>query len=189
MKRALELAERNKILENELRDIDQMALAVEAECNDNVKANADKLEKLKSTLQETFLQLQTAERQVEQLKREKTEISSDLDVAKQEKKCLQRVLETALEEKKRLTEKLNKMCVIERDLNSEIDRLVQCTAAQKRKIADLECQQITDNFRSSGDAGLKACEQDVSSYYIFILRFFRASLPRRRPTYLIYIIM
>lgn len=43
MKRALHLAERNKQLENELKDIDQMALAVEAEANCTVQSNAEKM--------------------------------------------------------------------------------------------------------------------------------------------------
>lgn len=43
MKRALHLAERNKQLEKELKDIDQMALAVEAEANCTVQTNASKM--------------------------------------------------------------------------------------------------------------------------------------------------
>lgn len=45
MKRALHLAERNRELEKELRDIDQMALAVEAEANSTAKYNAEKVNK------------------------------------------------------------------------------------------------------------------------------------------------
>lgn len=43
MKRALHLADRNKQLEQELKDIDEMTLAVEAECNSTVKNNSDKV--------------------------------------------------------------------------------------------------------------------------------------------------
>lgn len=43
MKRALHLAERNKQLEKELKDIDQIALAVEAEANSSAKTNAEKV--------------------------------------------------------------------------------------------------------------------------------------------------
>lgn len=43
MKRALHLAERNKQLEKELKDIDQMALAVESEANSTIKMHAEKL--------------------------------------------------------------------------------------------------------------------------------------------------
>lgn len=45
MKRAIHLAERNKELEKELKDIDQMAIAVEEECNDAVKSKVQKLTK------------------------------------------------------------------------------------------------------------------------------------------------
>lgn len=43
MKRALHLAERNKMLEKEMKDIDHLALAVEAECNNTVKTNTEKV--------------------------------------------------------------------------------------------------------------------------------------------------
>ena len=39
MTQALKLAERNEELEKELRDIDHIALAVEADCNTAVKEN------------------------------------------------------------------------------------------------------------------------------------------------------
>jgi centrosomal protein CEP135 len=38
--RAAELAKRNKQLEKELHDVDQMALVVEAECSSSVKQNS-----------------------------------------------------------------------------------------------------------------------------------------------------
>jgi centrosomal protein CEP135 len=40
------LADRNKQLEKELHDIDQMALAVEAECNSTVKENTIRVSKI-----------------------------------------------------------------------------------------------------------------------------------------------
>lgn len=45
MKRALHLANRNRELEKELKDIDQMALAVEADANSSAKVNAEKVSK------------------------------------------------------------------------------------------------------------------------------------------------
>lgn len=45
MKRALHLANRNRELEKELKDIDQMALAVEADANSSAKMNAEKVSK------------------------------------------------------------------------------------------------------------------------------------------------
>lgn len=45
MRRALHLAERNKELEKEMRDIDQIALEVEAECNTKVRHNVEKVQR------------------------------------------------------------------------------------------------------------------------------------------------
>ncbi|GJQ82867.1 hypothetical protein Trydic_g2605 [Trypoxylus dichotomus] len=140
MKRALALAERNRILEKEMRDIDQIALAVEAECNSNAKCNATKVTKLQERMHESTLQIQQLEKEVADLKRDKQELVGDNEVAKTEKRHLQAVLESALDEKKRLNDRLNQYSIIEHDLNMEIDRLVQASATQKQRIADLECR-------------------------------------------------
>lgn len=41
MRRALHLAERNKVLEKEMKEIDQIALEVEADCNSKVKNKSE----------------------------------------------------------------------------------------------------------------------------------------------------
>lgn len=112
MKRALTLAERNKVLEKEMRDIDQIALAVEADCNSTVKCNANKLYRLQERCHESVLQIQQLEKEVANLKRDKQELVSDYDVVKTEKRHLQSVLETALDEKKRLNDRLNQYSII-----------------------------------------------------------------------------
>lgn len=48
MRRALHLAERNKILEKEMREIDQIALEVESECNSKVRHNTEKVQRYES---------------------------------------------------------------------------------------------------------------------------------------------
>lgn len=45
MRRALHLAERNKELEKEMRDMDRIALEVEAECNTKVRSNTEKVQR------------------------------------------------------------------------------------------------------------------------------------------------
>ncbi|KAK9710694.1 hypothetical protein QE152_g25895 [Popillia japonica] len=144
MKRALTLAERNKVLEKEMRDIDQIALAVEADCNSTVKCNANKLYRLQERCHESVLQIQQLEKEVANLKRDKQELVSDYDVVKTEKRHLQSVLETALDEKKRLNDRLNQYSIIEHDLNMEIDRLVQTSTSQKQRIAELECRLLSN---------------------------------------------
>lgn len=47
MSQAMKLAERNEELEKELRDIDHVALAVEADCNSTVKQNNKRVSQLK----------------------------------------------------------------------------------------------------------------------------------------------
>ncbi|XP_063915834.1 centrosomal protein of 135 kDa isoform X2 [Zophobas morio] len=138
MKRALHLAERNKMLEKEMKDIDHLALAVEAECNNTVKNNTEKVNRLQSRMHESVIQIQALERENSQLKQEKQELSGELDAIIVEKRHLQTVLETSLEEKKRLTDRINNFTIIEHDLNMEIDRLTRLSAEQKRKIAELE---------------------------------------------------
>ncbi|XP_044253848.1 centrosomal protein of 135 kDa isoform X2 [Tribolium madens] len=138
MKRCLHLAERNKLLEKEMKDIDHLALAVEAECNNTVKNNAEKVNRLQDRMQESLIQIQTLERENNQLKQNKKELNEKLDAITGEKKHLQTVLETSLEEKKRLTDKINNFTIIEHDLNMEIDRLNRFSAEQKKRIAELE---------------------------------------------------
>lgn len=46
MSQAMKLAERNEELEKELRDIDHIALAVEADCNSAVKENNKRVSQL-----------------------------------------------------------------------------------------------------------------------------------------------
>lgn len=46
MAQALKLADRNEELEKELKDIDYIALAVEADCNSTVKENNKRVSKL-----------------------------------------------------------------------------------------------------------------------------------------------
>lgn len=48
MRRALHLVERNRQLEKELKDVDEIALAVETECNNTVRGNSEKVTRLVS---------------------------------------------------------------------------------------------------------------------------------------------
>jgi centrosomal protein CEP135 len=144
MKRALHLAERNKLLEKEMKDIDHLALAVEAECNNTVKNNTEKVNRLQDRMHESVIQIQALERENVQLKQDKQELSAELDAVIVEKRHLQTVLETSLEEKKRLTDRINNFTIIEHDLNMEIDRLTRLSGEQKRKIAELECSLVSE---------------------------------------------
>ncbi|XP_074038478.1 centrosomal protein 135kDa isoform X2 [Leptinotarsa decemlineata] len=151
MRRAIHLADRNKQLENEMKDIDQIALAVEAECNDTVKNNAEKVTRLQDKINESIITIQNLERDNAKLITEKKELSAELDAIRLEKKTLQTLLETEAEDKKRLTDRINNFTIIENDLNKEIDRLLKISGQQRIKIAELECQVTTTKLKASGD--------------------------------------
>lgn len=109
MKRALQLAERNKQLEKELRDIDQIALAVEADCNSAVKINSDKVAEVQEKLSEREMRIEDLERQLNDFKRKKKILESDLDAVSDEKENFQKIVQTAFEDKKRLTDKISQL--------------------------------------------------------------------------------
>ncbi|CAG9764418.1 unnamed protein product [Ceutorhynchus assimilis] len=140
MRRALHLAGRNRQLEKELRDVDQIALAVEAECNSTVKDNTEKVARLQDRINESLILIQTLERDNTSLKQTKLELSAELNSVKLEKHNLQKQLENEIDNKKELTDKINSFTVIENDLNLEIDRLSKLNSEQKRKIVELESQ-------------------------------------------------
>ncbi|XP_057672202.1 centrosomal protein of 135 kDa isoform X2 [Diorhabda carinulata] len=149
MRRALNLAERNKLLEHEMKDIDQIALTVEAECNNTVKSNFEKVTKLQDSMNESLIKIQTLEMENNKLKLEKKELISEIETINFEKKNLQMLLETETEDKKRLTDRINNFTVIEQGLNMEIDRLLRLSGEQKRKIAELESEVFAGKLRSS----------------------------------------
>lgn len=149
MKHALSLAERNTQLEKELRDIDQMALTVEQECNDSKKTCDVKMKKMQERLQSALIELQSLEKELQTMRIEKEQMRADLDAARIEKRHLQGILEDSLEDKKSLSDKINCFTIIEQDLNKEIDRLVQQTAEQTRTIADLKGQLMVMRSRES----------------------------------------
>ncbi|KAJ8984602.1 hypothetical protein NQ317_006064 [Molorchus minor] len=164
MRRALHLAERNKQLEKEMKDIDQIALSVEAECNSTVRNNLEKVTRLQDRINESVIIIQNLERENSKVKQDKLELCSELDAVKLEKTRLQSLLDTEVEDKKRLTDRINSFTIIENDLNMEIDRLVRLTGEQRKKIAELECQVTEEKIkRSSFEA--QRMPYDQTDYY------------------------
>lgn len=51
------------------------------------------------------------------------------------------------------------MCVLEHDLNLEIDRLVQTSTMQKRRIAELECQMMSARLEGKSDGEIDSDSQ------------------------------
>lgn len=115
-------------------------------------------------MQQSLEAIQNLERENNQLKKDKQEFITELDILRSEKKHLQTILETSLEDKKRLTDRINNFTIIEHDLNMEIDRLTQLLAEQRKKIAELEVSGV-----------LKSQQKEVSptdSVFVRICIFF-----------------
>ncbi|XP_015181799.1 PREDICTED: centrosomal protein of 135 kDa [Polistes dominula] len=138
MSQAMKLAERNEELEKELRDIDHIALAVEADCNSAVKENNRRVYRLQEKLEDVMEQVHTLETELAMKRREVQELTADLEASKLEKRNVQRTLESTLEEKKRITNKINQLTIIEKSLNDEIERLSKESESQKQDIIQLQ---------------------------------------------------
>ncbi|GLH01225.1 Centrosomal protein of 135 kDa [Gryllus bimaculatus] len=157
--KACRLAERNKQLETELRDIDHMALTVEAECNSTVKENNKKVHKIQEKLEMSLSQINSLEREILELKRSSQEQEAELGKIKLEKHKIQKQMDNTREEKKRLIEKINSFTVIEKDLMTEIDRLTQLHSMQKRRIAELETRML--NYANSSSSSTRSKKSPV----------------------------
>ncbi|XP_049836106.1 centrosomal protein of 135 kDa isoform X2 [Schistocerca gregaria] len=151
MTRAVKLAERNKHLEQELRDIDHIALAVEEECNSTVKENSRRVSKIQERLDASLAQVRDLEREVLELKRNEQEAQADVESAKKDTRHAQRALEKAQSENRRLSEKVNNLLVIEHDLNKEIDRINKENASIRQKLIEFENRQAPSGREVSPD--------------------------------------
>lgn len=138
MSQAMKLAERNEELEKELKDIDHIALAVEADCNSAVKENNKRVCRLQEKLEDAVEQVHALENELGAKCRELQELTADLEASKLEKRNIQRTLESTLEEKKRITNQTNKFTIIEKCLNDEIERLSKENVCQKEDIIQLQ---------------------------------------------------
>ncbi|XP_066590884.1 centrosomal protein of 135 kDa isoform X2 [Prorops nasuta] len=111
MSHAMKLAERNEELEKELRDIDNIALAVEADCNTAVKVNHMRVCKLQQKLDDVVTQVHVLENELMVERREVQELRADLTACKLEKRNIQCLFESALDEKKQMTDKINQLMI------------------------------------------------------------------------------
>ncbi|XP_026829507.1 testis-specific gene 10 protein isoform X3 [Ooceraea biroi] len=139
MSQAMKLAARNEELEKELRDIDHVALAVEADCNSAVKENNRRVCRLQEKLEDVMTQVHVLERELTVERREMQELRADLEGCRLEKRNIQRTLDSTLDEKKQMTDKINQLTIIEKSLNDEIERLTKENECQRQDINQLQC--------------------------------------------------
>ncbi|XP_011647939.1 centrosomal protein of 135 kDa isoform X2 [Pogonomyrmex barbatus] len=142
MSQAMKLAARNEELEKELRDIDHVALAVEADCNSAVKENNRRVGKLQEKLEDIMMQVHVLERELTMERREVQELRADLEACRLEKRNVQRTLESTLDEKKRMSDRINQLTVIggqnsyKNDKNEKYDMDYQTTVKDREVITN-----------------------------------------------------
>lgn len=136
MSQAMKLATRNEELEKELRDIDHVALAVEADCNSTVKENNRRVCRLQvikdncinvyfqqlfcfytfilvqEKLEDVMVQVHVLERELTVERRAAQELRADLEACRLEKRNVQRNLESTLDEKKQMSDRINQLTAI-----------------------------------------------------------------------------
>ncbi|CAG5074975.1 Similar to CEP135: Centrosomal protein of 135 kDa (Homo sapiens) [Cotesia congregata] len=135
MTQAMKLAERNEELEKELKDIDHIALAVEADCNSTVKENNKRVSQLQEKLENTMAQIRQLETNLLGEKRTSQELRADLESCRAEKRNIQRSLDNLEEENRQLTNRLNDLNIIDKRLSHDTSSKV---AEKADKIKQLE---------------------------------------------------
>ncbi|XP_050457151.1 centrosomal protein of 135 kDa isoform X2 [Cataglyphis hispanica] len=154
MSQAMKLAKRNEELEKELKDIDHVALAVEADCNSAVKENNRRVCRLQEKLEDVMKQLHVLEHELIVERREVQELRADLESCRLEKRNVQRTLEHTLDEKKQMSDKINQLAIIAfKNYKNE-----KCTVDHQGKVKDGEITENADNLdmqRLIDEANLK----------------------------------
>lgn len=112
MSKAMKLADKNEELEKELRDIDHIALAVEADCNTTVKENNKRVSELQEKIENMSLKINDLKANLLEEKRASQELRAEFEACKMEKRNIQRILDSTAEDKKQLTNKINQFTLI-----------------------------------------------------------------------------
>ncbi|XP_011329038.2 centrosomal protein of 135 kDa isoform X2 [Ooceraea biroi] len=142
MSQAMKLAARNEELEKELRDIDHVALAVEADCNSAVKENNRRVCRLQEKLEDVMTQVHVLERELTVERREMQELRADLEGCRLEKRNIQRTLDSTLDEKKQMTDKINQLTIIALKNNG----IEKCSIDNQKVARDGEATRDANNF-------------------------------------------
>ncbi|EFN60931.1 Centrosomal protein of 135 kDa [Camponotus floridanus] len=145
MSQAMKLAKRNEELEKELRDIDHVALAVKADCNSTVKENNRRVCRLQEKLEDVMTQLHVLERELIVERREVQELRADLESCRLEKRNVQRTLESTLDEKKQMSDRINQLAIIEKNLKDEMERLSKENEYQRQVCKNHKDERYVDH--------------------------------------------
>lgn len=119
MTRAVQLAERNQHLERELKDIDNMAMAVEEECQSKVKQNFKNMDMLQEKLRQKVDEIKCLERKVSDMKMRIEQETQKVEFLTRENKNLEKNLEISNSERKTLNDRINHHVIVGKDIFCE----------------------------------------------------------------------
>ncbi|XP_011297074.1 centrosomal protein of 135 kDa isoform X2 [Fopius arisanus] len=168
MSQAMKLAERNEELEKELKDIDHIALAVEADCNSTVKENNRRVSHIQEKLESALAKVSHLENDLLVEKRASQELRADLEACRLEKRSLQKILDSTAEEKKKLTDRINELTLIgskvqRRSLSPPVQEKRNSGSELMRELIQekdgkiIELQKMVDQLRKETDY----CKQEM----------------------------
>ncbi|KAK3923217.1 Centrosomal protein of 135 kDa [Frankliniella fusca] len=155
MMRAVHLAERNQVLTNEIRNVDNVAMRVEDSCNHTVKETSQRIIELQEQLSHYQKMVADLERSGIEARCNAQNLAIDLEKLKLENKQLLETQHFRNTQNHIQTERveLSKQQHIEKELTKEIENLVAAVTYQKQKIAELEEKVALHTVDNSATAG------------------------------------
>ncbi|XP_034239974.1 major antigen-like [Thrips palmi] len=140
MMRAVRLAERNQVLQAEIRNVDNVAMRVEDSCNYTVKETAQRIIDLQEQLTQSQKMVAELERSGVEARCNVQNLLMDLEKLRLENKQLLETqrLSNAQSHLQADRVELSRYQHVEAELTKEIENLVAAVTYQKQKIADLE---------------------------------------------------
>lgn len=158
MMRAVRLAERNQVLQAEIRNVDNVAMRVEDSCNYTVKETSQKIIDLQEQLTHSQKIVAELERSGVEARCNVQNLLMDLEKLRLENKQLLETqqLNNAQTHLQADRVELSRHQHVEAELTKEIENLVAAVTYQKQKIADLEEKVASSksgpaNSRPNGD--------------------------------------
>ncbi|KAE8752483.1 hypothetical protein FOCC_FOCC000605 [Frankliniella occidentalis] len=140
MMRAVHLAERNQVLTNEIRNVDNVAMRVEDSCNHTVKETSQRIIDLQEQLSHYQKMVADLERTGVEARCNAQNLSIDLEKLRLENKHLLETQQFRNTQSHLQTDRveMSRQQHIEKELTKEIENLVAAVTYQKQKISELE---------------------------------------------------
>lgn len=165
MMRAVRLAERNQVLQSEIRNVDNVAMRVEDSCNHTVKETSQRVIELQEQLAHYQKIVADMERSGVESRCNTQNLLMDLEKLKLENKQLIETQHLSSARTHLQADRIehSKHQHIEQELTKEIERLVETVTYQKQKISELEEKVTNTKETQASSTGAVRFSNDPSS--------------------------